>query len=119
MIAFQSWQQIKTYPQRKRDHQREVNDYPKKLEDYERKKRQYEKENRASRNPERIAEFQCQLLQDILSRTNPHDGDRSVATRGWSEARFGNCLRQHFPGKIHSGLTLNIPDFDCPYKIFI
>lgn len=114
-IAFQSWQQIKTYPQRKRDHQREVGDYSKKLEDYDCKKRQHEEENRASQSPERVAEFQSKLLRDILSRTSPHDGDRSIAIRGWSEARFGDHLGRYFPGKIHSGLTLNIPDFDHPY----
>lgn len=114
-IGFQSWQQIETYPQRKRDHQREVSDYPKKLEDYDRKKRQHEQENKATQSPERIAEFQYKLLRDVLSRTNPHDGECSVATKGWSEAKFGDCLRQYFPGKIHSGLTLNIPDFDHPY----
>jgi hypothetical protein len=108
-IAFQAWQQIKTYPQRrrKRDRQSEVNDYP--------KKRQPEKENRASRNPERVAEFQYQLLRDVLRRTSPHDGDRSVATRGWSEAKFGARLMRYFLGKTHSGLTLNIPTFDHPY----
>ncbi len=114
-IAFQTWQQIKTYPQRKRNHQREVSDYPKKLEDYDRRKRQHEEENKAAQRPERIAEFQYKLLRDVLSRTSPHDGDRSVATQGWSEAKFGDSLRQYFPGKIYSGLTLNIPDFDHPY----
>lgn len=114
-IAFQTRQQIKTYPQRKRDHQREVNDHSKNLENYERKKRQHEQENRASQSPERVAEFQYKLLRDVLSRTSPHDSDRSVATRGWSEARFGDHLRQYFPGKIHSGLILNIPDYPHPY----
>jgi len=114
-IGFQSWQQIKTYPQRKRNHQREVSDYPKKLEDYGRKKRHHEQENKAAQSPERIAEFQYKLLRDVLSRTSSHDGECSVATQGWSEAKFGDSLRQYFPGKIHSGLTLNIPDFDYPY----
>ena len=56
-IAFQAWQQIKTYPQRKRDHQREAGAYPNKLEDYNYKKRHYEQENEASQSPERVAEF--------------------------------------------------------------
>ena len=38
-IAFQAWQQVKTYPQRKLNHQRETGAYPKKLEDYNYKKR--------------------------------------------------------------------------------
>ncbi|WP_052672450.1 PDDEXK family nuclease [Aliterella atlantica] len=114
-IAFQTWQQIKTYPQRKRDYQREVSDYPKKLEDYDRKKRQHEEENTASQTPERIDEFRYNLLRDVLSRTSPHDGDRSIATRGWSEARFGDHLRRYFPSKIYSGLVVRIPNFDHPY----
>ena len=114
-IAFQAWQQIETYPQRKRDHQREAGAYPKKLEDYDRKKRQHEEENRASRNPERVSEFQYKLLRDILSWTSRHDGDRSVAKRGRSEANFGDYLKRYFPGKIHSGLTLKIWNFDHPY----
>lgn len=114
-IAFQAWQQIKTYPQRKRNHQREVSDYPKKLEDYDRRKRQHEQENKAAQSPERITEFQYKLLRDVLSRTSPNDGDRSVATRGWSETMFGDHLRQYFSGKIHSGLIVRIPNFDHPY----
>ncbi len=62
-IAFQVWQQIETYPQRKRDHQREVNDYAKKLEDYNYKKRQYEEKNKTSQSPERVAEFRYRLLR--------------------------------------------------------
>ncbi len=114
-IGFQSWQQIKTYPQRKLEHQREVSDYPKKLEDYDRRKRQHEQENKASQSPERVAEFQYQLLRDILRRTSPHDGDGSIAPKGEAEDKFGDCLRQYFPGKIHSGLTLNIRDYPHPY----
>ena len=114
-IAFQAWQQIETYPQRKRDHQREAGTYPKKLEDYNYKKCHYEQENKAAQSPERIIEFQYRLLRDVLSRTSPHDGDHSVATRGWSEDKFGDHLRRYFPGKIHSGLTLKIPNFDHPY----
>ncbi len=114
-IAFQTKQQIKTYPQRKSAHQREVNDYPKKLEDYDHKKRQHEEKNRTSQSPERIAEFQYKLLRDILSRTSPHDGNRSIAPKGKAEDKFGDCLKQYFPGKIHSGLTLNIPDYPHPY----
>ncbi len=114
-IAFQAWQQIKTYPRRKLDHQREVSNYPEKLEDYDRKKRQHEEENKAAQSSERIAEFQYQLLRDILSQTSPHDGNRSIAPKGKAEDKFGDCLRQYFPGKIHSGLTLNIPDYPHPY----
>lgn len=95
-IAFQTWQQIETYPQRKLDHQREVSDYPKKLEDYDYRKRQHEQENKAAQSPERIAKFKYKLLRDVLSRTNPHDGERSVATQGWSEKKFADCLRQYF-----------------------
>lgn len=114
-IAFQTWQQIETYPQRKLDHQREVNDYPKKLENYNQRKRQHEEKNRASQTPERIAEFRYNLLRDALSHTSPHDGDRSIAPKGKEEAKFGDRLKQYFPGKIHSGLTLNIPDYPHPY----
>ncbi len=114
-IAAQVWQQIKTYPQRKLNHQRETGTYSRKLENYEQKKRHHEHESRLSQSPERVAEFQYRLLQEVLRRTNSHDGDRSVARRGWSEAKFGECLKRYFPGKIHSGLTLNIPNFDHPY----
>lgn len=114
-IAAQVWQQIKTYPQRKLSHQRETGAYSRKLEDYEHKKRHHEKESRVSQSPERVAEFQYKLLRDVLRRTSSHDGDQSVAKRGWSEANFSDCLRQYFPGKIHSGLTLKIPNFDHPY----
>ncbi len=114
-IAAQVWRQITTYPQRKREHDRHVAVYPKKLEAYNLKKRQYEEEVKVSQSPERVAEFQYKLLLDVLRRTSPHDGNRSAAKQGWSEAKFGNHLKRYFPGKIHTGLTLCIPDFDHPY----
>lgn len=55
------------------------------------------------------------LLLDVLRRTNPHDGNRSAAKQGWSEAEFGKRLKRYFPGKIHRGLTLIISGCDHPY----
>lgn len=114
-IAAQVWRQITTYPQRKREHDRQVAAYPRKLEAYNRKKHQHEKEVKAARSPERVAEFQYKLVLDVLRRTIPHNGTSSRAQRGWSEAEFGNHLRRYFPGKIHTGLTLIIPGYEHPY----
>ena len=114
-IAAQLWQQITTYPQRKREHDRQIASYPKKLEAYNRKKRQHEEKVKAARSPERVTEFRYKLLLDVLSQTVPNNGTNSRAKPGWSEAEFGNRLRRSFPGKIHTGLTLNIPGYDHPY----
>ena len=114
-IAAQLWQQIITYPQRKREHDRQIAAYPKKLEAYNRKKSQHEAEVRATRSLERIAEFQYKLLLNVLRQTVPNDGTSSRAQRGWSEAKFSNHLRQYFPGKIHRGLTLKIPESEHFY----
>ena len=114
-IAAQAWRQIQTYPKRKQKHRREVAVYRKKLEENDRKKSEYEREVMASQRPERVVKFQYKLLLDILRRTMPHDGNGSNAPEGRSEAIFGGYLRQYFPGKIHTKLTLKIPNFDHPY----
>ena len=114
-IAAQLWQQITTYPQRKREHDRQVAAYPKKLKVYNQKKSQHEAKVKAARNPERVTEFRYKLLLDVLSQTVPNNGTNSRAKLGWSEAEFGNHLRRYFPGEIHTGLTLNIPGYDHPY----
>lgn len=114
-IAFQTWQQITTYPQRKRHHQREVNDYSKTRENYERKKLQHEEESRISQSPERIAEFQYKLLREALSRTIPHDGSGSLSKTGASEARFSNYLERYFLDKIQTRLKVQNPSYDEGY----
>lgn len=115
-IATQAWNQISTYPQRKREHDREVANYPTKVKDYERKKRDHEEEVKLALSPERVAEFRYTLLRQILSQTVPHDGNNGRATRGSAEASFGNHLNRYFSGKIHERLTLSIPNFEYPYS---
>ena len=114
-IAIQVWRQIKTYPKRKQKHRREVAVYREKREEYDRKKIRHEEKVKASQRPDRVVEFQYKLLIDILRRTVSHDGNGSNAPEGRSEAMFGGYLRQYFPGKIHTKLTLKIPNFDHPY----
>lgn len=114
-IAAQAWHQITTYPQRKQEHDREVVNYPKKVNDYESNKRQHDDKEKLAQSPEKVAEFRYKLLLKVLSQTVPHDGNDSIATKNPEEAKFGNHLNQYFPGNIHTGLTLKIPDFDYPY----
>ncbi|MHC5862632.1 hypothetical protein [Nostoc sp.] len=114
-IAAQAWHQITTYPQRKQKHDGEVADYPRKLERYKQEEQEHGKKVKAARSPERVAEFRYKLLLEVLSQTVPHDGNDSIATQGQAEALFGNHLSRYFSGKIHTRLTLKIPDFDYPY----
>jgi hypothetical protein len=114
-IAGHAWHQITTYPQRKQKHDREVVTYPKKVEIYEKKKREHEEEVKATQSPQGAAEFRYKLLLETLSKTVPHDGDRSTATKGAAEDKFGSHLRRYFPSKIYQGLTIKIPDFEYPY----
>lgn len=114
-IAAQVWRQIQTYPKRKQKHRREIAVYRENLEEYDRKRRRHEEEVKASQRPDRVAEFQYKLLLEILRRTVSHDGNGSNAPEGRSENLFGGYLRQYFPGKIHTKLTLKIPNFDHPY----
>jgi hypothetical protein len=114
-IAAQAWRQITTFPKRKQKHRRDVAVYREEMEEYNRKKSRHEIEAKESQSPERVVEFQYKLLLDILRRTLPHDGNGSNARRGSSEAMFGEYLGQYFPGMVHAGLTLKIPNFDRPY----
>ena len=114
-IAIQVWRQIQTYPKRKQKHRREVANYHDELEEYNNKKRQHEEKVRASQRPDRVVEFQYKLLLDILRRTIPHDGNGSTAPPGRCECMFRGYLKRYFPGKIHTKLTLKIPNFDHPY----
>ncbi len=114
-IAYQAWNQSKTYPQRLQEFRNTVAAHSKAMQDYERAKRDYEKEVAESRSPGKVAVFQYNLLLQVLQQTIPNDGDRSTATEGASEKLLSDRLSKYFPNKIHTGLTLSIPDFDYPY----
>jgi hypothetical protein len=107
-IATQAWRQITTYPQRQREHKRQVAT----CSAYEWKKRQHEEEVKAAQSPQRVAEFRYKLLLQVLSQTMSHDGSGSMACSGLSERRFGNYLNKYFPNKIQTGLKVQNPNYD-------
>lgn len=115
-IATSVWRQLKSYPQRKQEHDRKAKDYPRKLEDYERKKLQHSEKVKAANDPKRIAEFRYKLIREILRKTISHDGNGSTARKGASEARFKSHLNNYFSSKIKDNLTLKISDdYKYPY----
>jgi hypothetical protein len=111
-IAARTWQKFKNYARLKGSYERQLAARDEEIAEYQQKKRWHEEE---SQTPERIAEFQFKLLLEILKRTIPHDGTDSKAQRGRSEYSFKEQLRQYFPDRIQTGLTLTIPDYPHPY----
>jgi len=114
-IAFHAWNQIHTFPKRKKEHSRRLERFRGERENYLRRRRRHEQEASTLRSPERVASYQHNLLLQILSQTVPHDGNGSNAVEGPSERRFGNCLQQCFPGKIQTGLRVQNPSYDQGY----
>ncbi len=70
---------------------------------------------RATSNPQQVAEFQHRLLLKVLSQTTPPNGNGSLAQQGLGERRFESYLKQHFPGKIYTGLKLSALGCNYPY----
>jgi hypothetical protein len=77
VIAFQSWIQVATYPERKEQYKNQEYEYSEKL-------RLYEQENQVAKSPQGIAEFRYKLLLNVLRQTIPHDGNRG--TKGCSRS---------------------------------
>jgi hypothetical protein len=115
-IAFQVIKERKSYQQRHQKWQVQIRDYEHKKELYHKLQQQHELAVQATRTPETIAEYRQQRLKKTLSSTIPNDGNNSSAPRGDSEALFEPYLNKYFPGKIHTGLSLIIPNFDYPYS---
>lgn len=81
---------------------------------------EYEKEceriEAETHSPRNIQVFRNQLLAEILKQVASFDGDNSHAQQGYHEPKLRICLRKYFPCKIHTGLYLEIPNFDYPYS---
>jgi very-short-patch-repair endonuclease/predicted RNA-binding Zn-ribbon protein involved in translation (DUF1610 family) len=54
-------------------------------------------------------------LQQTLSQTLPPIGLRYKTPKGHAETQFERDLWHYFPGKIHTGLTVQHPDYEQPY----
>jgi hypothetical protein len=115
-IALRAWQQFNNYPLRKKKHQKLIATYRRQKKEVEIQKQLHYERAEAIQTPEKIAEFQYKLLLEVLSRTIPHDENRSNAQEGYSEARFYSYLKRYFANNIHTRLTLKIPNFDYPYS---
>ncbi|MEH1957688.1 hypothetical protein [Nostoc sp.] len=114
-IAGHVWYQFTSYPQRLQKHHQGVADYTIKIKEYEHQKQLDEEKVKESRSPEKVAEFQSNLLLQVLNRTIPHDGNDSIAIKNPKEKVFKTYLKQYFSNNIHTDLTLAIPNFPYPY----
>ncbi len=65
--------------------------------------------------PEKIQIYRVEQVRDLLRGTISHNGSNSSAQRGQMEAKFYKDLVRYFPSRIHTGLTLTIPNFPHPY----
>lgn len=105
-----------TKAQRMKEYRAKKIEYERKLSTYHYRKQKFEEEAFKIQSPEQLAQYQLNLIKDILKQTVSADGSNSKAPKGYSEARFYNqYLSKHFPGKIHTGLTLKIPNYKHPY----
>ena len=107
-IAAQTWRQFTTFSRRKQKYHREIADYRQDKQKRERQKRSHYQQKQAA--------FQRDSVLEALSKTIPHDGDRSEAYPGDSEAKFYSYLKKYFGNNIHTKLTLDIRNFQHPYS---
>jgi hypothetical protein len=114
-IAAQTWRQLITFRKKKKKHQYKIAVYRQNKKEYERQKLLYYEQTQIAKSPQKIAEFRYKLLLNILSQTIPHDGNKSSAKKGTSEANFSAYLQRYFDSKIYTELTLNIPNFEHSY----
>ena len=113
-IAYGTWQQYKSYPDRKQVYRLQAAHYAKELPGYKRRKRNHEEEQKIEVQ-KRLVPWRREQTRLALARTEPHDGANSTAQEGRSERMFRDHLERYFPGKIHANLTLQIPSFSHPY----
>lgn len=115
---LQGWKAYKSkYPQLKQAHEAEKTTIE---QGYLKEKSAHEQEceriKTETYSPKNLQVFRTNLLAEVLKQTISFDGDGSSAQKGHHESKLRNCLKQYFPGNIHSDLYLEIPDFDYPYS---
>ncbi|HEY9699061.1 MAG TPA: hypothetical protein V6D10_17505 [Trichocoleus sp.] len=115
-IATQVWRQAKRYKQGKQDYERQLAEYKQQEEECRQQRKEYLETVKQAKSPEGIAKFRYELVCQALEQVAPHDSN-GKARRGWTEKKFGECLRQYFDNKIQEGLQLKIPDFNYPYTV--
>ncbi len=107
-IAAQTWRQFTTFSQRKQKHQHKIANYRQDKQERERQERSYYQQKQT--------EFRRNSVLKALSKTIPHDGNKSNGKEGRSEAGFYPYLKRYFPNKIYRKLTLENPKFHIPYS---
>lgn len=113
-IAYGTWKQYKSYPDRKQAYRLQSARYVKELPSYQRRKHSHEEEQKIDVQ-KRTVPWRREQLRLVLSLTKPHDGANSSAREGKAEKAFRSHLKQFFPDKIYANLTLKIPGFSHPY----
>lgn len=114
-IALSIWKQWQSFPERHSQWERQAREYEFWKVERPKRLRQYELMVQEAHKPERVIEYRKKQLKLVLSRTLPHDGTGSNATRGYSENEFFRHLSRYFPQKIYTGLILKIPNYPYPY----
>jgi hypothetical protein len=66
-------------------------------------------------SPQHVQAYRAERLRPLLQLTTPPDGCNTGARPGRYNSILKNLLSSYFPGKVHSGLCLLIPDYPYPY----
>lgn len=115
-IAYAAWTMKQSFPQRKREHDDYVRRFPKLLQEHMKARSEHTEEMARVNSPENVAKYQQKQLLLSLKQTEPHDGEKSNAQEGFSEAKFYAHLSHYFKGKVHRKLIANIPNYEHPYS---
>lgn len=115
---LRGWEDYKSqYPRLLQAHEAKVSNieqsYLRDMSDYERRCERLKAE---AYSPQNVQAFRAGRLVSILQQTISFDGDGSNAQEGYREPELRNRLKKYFPGKIHSNLRLNIPNYPYPYS---
>ncbi|MFW6359852.1 MAG: DUF559 domain-containing protein [Chroococcales cyanobacterium] len=116
LIAYQGFQQYKSFAKRLRDYENRVKSYEFRKQQYLKNKNEFEqREHQKLKSPKYITEYRLKLLEQELKRTIPHDGSNSNTRKGFLEGKFRNYLNHYFKKNIYTGLKLDIPNYEYPY----
>lgn len=135
LIGLYVGYKVTSYPRRKRERDRqarkieesnkergkkyddELGNHHLRLKQYEEDRKKYERDIADFLTPERVKQFQNDLIKQELQHTISYDGENGNNREGWCEPMFYRYLVRYFSNqRIRNRLWLEIPDYDHPYS---
>jgi hypothetical protein len=103
--------------ERRKKYDDELVNHHLRLGQYEQAREEYKRDIAELLTPERVKQFQNNLIKQELQNTISYDGENGNSQAGWCEPMFYHYLIRYFSNlKIRNHLWLEIPDYQYPYS---